>query len=134
MKRFAVTYLSTMIFLLPLDFLFLSTIGKKLFYDRLGDILLTTPRLPAAVLFYLLYLAGVVVFVNGSAPVNWLHNLAYGALFGLFCYATFELTNMSLMRGWSWAIVGLDVTWGVVLTAISAAAGGMVANWVLVRL
>jgi uncharacterized membrane protein len=84
-----------------------------------------------AILFYVLYLAGIVVFVNGGAPSNWTHNLLYGALFGLFCYATFELTNMSLLNHWKWAVVVPDIAWGAVLTAIAASFGGLLANWVL---
>jgi uncharacterized membrane protein len=57
-----------------------------------------------AILFYLIYLSGMVVFVSGSAPSNWFGNLQYGAVFGLFCYAPFELTNMALLKHWEWAV------------------------------
>ena len=70
-------------------------------------------------LFYLLYVAGIVVFVNSAAPGNWQHNALYGALFGLFCYATFELTNMALLRHWEWAVVVPDIVWGATVTAAS---------------
>jgi uncharacterized membrane protein len=131
MKRFAIVYLSTLVILLPLDFIFLGVIGKKLFADNVGDMTLATPRMAPAVLFYVLYLVGVVVFVNGAVPSDWTHNLLYGALFGLFCYATFELTNMALLKHWEWAVVVPDITWGAVLTAVSAALGGFLAAWVL---
>jgi uncharacterized membrane protein len=134
MKRFAIVYLSTLIVLLPLDFLFLGAVGKKLFADNVGDMVLTTPRMAPALLFYVLYLAGVVVFVNGGDPSNWAHNLLYGALFGLFCYATFELTNMSLLKHWEWAVVVPDVAWGAALTAVSAALGGLLANWTFAKI
>jgi uncharacterized membrane protein len=131
MKRFAIVYLSTLIILLPLDFLFLGTIGKKLFADNVGDMVLTTPRMAPSLLFYVLYLVGIVVFVNGGGPSNWTHNLVYGALFGLFCYGTFELTNMSLLKHWEWAVVIPDIAWGAALTAAAAAIGGLLANWIL---
>jgi uncharacterized membrane protein len=73
----------------------------------------------------------VVVFVNGAATANWATNAAFGGLFGLFCYATFELTNMSILRQWSWAVVIPDVIWGSALTAITATAAGMIANWLI---
>ena len=133
MKRFAVFYLSTLVILCPLDFLFLGFIGKKIFADNVGDMILATPRMAPAIMFYVLYLAGVVLFVNGDTPSNWMHNLAYGALFGLFCYATFELTNMSLLKHWEWAVVVPDIAWGAVLTAISASIGGLLANWILAK-
>lgn len=129
MKRFAIVYCSTLVVLLPLDFLFLGFVGKKLFAENVGDMTLATPRAVPAVLFYLIYLAGIVVFANGASPSNWVHNLQYGALFGLFCYATFELTNMALLKHWEWAVVVPDMAWGTVLTAVSAAVGGLLAEW-----
>ena len=131
MKRFAIIYCSTLIILLPLDFLFLGTVGKKLFADNVSDMTLATPRVAPAIVFYVLYLAGIVVFVNGNAPSNWAHNVSYGALFGLFCYATFELTNMSVLKHWEWAVVLPDIAWGAVLTAVAAAIGGVFADWIL---
>ena len=131
--RFVIVYLSTLVVMLPLDFAFLGTIGKKLFAANVGDMVLDTPRLPPAVLFYALYLAGVVIFVNGSAPSNWTHNLLYRALFGFFCYSTFELTNMSLLKHWEWAVVVPDILWGATMTAVAAAVGGLLANWIMVR-
>ena len=70
MKRFAIIYCSTLIILLPLDFLFLGTVGKKLFADNVSDMTLATPRVAPAIVFYVLYLAGIVVFVNGDAPLE----------------------------------------------------------------
>jgi len=134
MKRFAVVYLGTLIILLPLDLLFLGTIGKKLFVESVGDMTLATPRIAPAVLFYVLYLVGLVIFVNGAAPSNWVHNLQYGALFGLFCYATFELTNMALLKHWEWAVVVPDIAWGTALTAVSASIGGLLAAWMLTKI
>ena len=134
MKRYVILYLSTLVILLPLDFLFLGTIGKKLFFENVGDMVLTNPRVSPAILFYLVYLAGVVIFVNGTSPDDWMRNALYGGLFGLFCYATFELTNMSLMKHWEWKVVVADVAWGTVVTAISASVGGVLANWISARL
>ena len=97
MKRSIIVYLATAIVLLPLDLLFLGTIGKKLFNEHVGDMVQQSPRVIPAVLFYVVYLVGVVVFVNGPAPSAWRENLFYGGLFGLSCYATFELTNMAVL-------------------------------------
>ena len=109
MKRFFIVYAATAFVLLPLDFLFLGTLGKKLFNDNVRDMILASPRMLPAILFYGLYIAGTVTFVNGAAPGAWQNNTAYGALFGLFCYATFELTNMSLLKHWEWAVVVPDI-------------------------
>ena len=59
-------------------------------------------KLVPAILFYLLYVAGIVIFVSGGAGVTWQSTLLYGALFGFFCYATFDLTSLALLKNWSW--------------------------------
>jgi uncharacterized membrane protein len=131
MKRYFVTYMSTAVVLLPLDFLFLGTIGKKLFNDHVGDMVLQSPRIVPAILFYALYLVGEVIFVNGAAPSAWQPNALNGVLFGLFCYATFELTNMALLKHWEWAVVVPDIVWGAAVTGIAASAGGLLATWLI---
>jgi uncharacterized membrane protein len=131
-NRYAVLYLATMIVLLPLDFLFLGVIAKGLFAAEVGD-MLGEIRYAPAILFYLLYIAGIVVFVNGPAAATWQSTVLYGALFGLFCYATFELTSMSLLVHWSWKVVAVDISWGVVVTAVAATGGLLIANWLVPR-
>ncbi len=58
----------------------------------------------------------------------------FGALFGLVCYATFELTAMSLLKHWTWPVVMVDMAWGVALTAVVAALGLLLGNWVLAKI
>jgi uncharacterized membrane protein len=131
-NRYAVLYLATMIVLLPLDFLFLGVLAKGLFISEVGD-MLGEVRVAPAVLFYLIYIVGIVVFVNGQAAATWQSAALYGALFGLFCYATFELTSMAMLKHWSWAVVAVDMSWGVIVTAISATAGLLITNWLVPR-
>src|SRR5471030_1281266 len=118
-KRYVVLYLATMIVLLPLDFLFLGVLAKGLFVSEVGN-MLGEVRVAPAILFYLLYIVGILVFVNGSAAATWPSTLLYGALFGLFCYATFELTSLSLLKHWTWAVAVVDICWGSFVTALSA--------------
>ena len=127
-KRTIILYLATLIVMVPVDFLFLGTIAKNLFTSQVGD-MLGDLRVAPAILFYLLYVAGVLIFVNGQPGATWQSTLTYGALFGLFCYATFELTNMSLLKHWTWTVVVVDIAWGMVVTAVSATAGLLIANW-----
>lgn len=131
--RYFIIYLSTLFILLPLDLAFLGTVGKKMYQSHIGDLMLDTPRHSAALLFYALYLAGIVVFVNSANPTNWPSNLALGALFGLFCYSTFALTNMAILKQWQWTLVIPDVAWGMVVTAAAASLGGLLAGWILSR-
>jgi uncharacterized membrane protein len=132
-KRYAFLYLATFLVLIPVDFLFLGTIAKSFFQSEVGD-MLGEVRLAPAILFYLLYVVGILVFVSGSPDVTWQSTLLYGALFGLFCYATFELTALSLLRHWTWPVVLMDVAWGSFVTALSATLGLLIVNWLAAKI
>ncbi len=128
MKRYAFLYLATFIVMLPLDLFFLGTIAKGFFSSQVGD-MLGEVRIAPAILFYSLYIAGILIFANASPDATLWSALVYGALFGFFCYATFELTALSLLRHWTWPVVCLDIAWGTVVTAASATLGLLLANW-----
>jgi uncharacterized membrane protein len=132
-KRYAVLYLATLAVLIPIDFLFLGLIAKSFFTSQVGD-MLGEIRLAPAVLFYLLYVVGILIFVSGSPGATWQSTLLYGALFGLFCYATFDLTSLSLLRHWTWPVAIIDVSWGSFVTAVSSTLGLVVANWIVPRI
>jgi uncharacterized membrane protein len=131
-NRYVILYLATLIVIVPIDFLFLGLVAKGFFAAQVGD-MLGEIRLAPAILFYLLYVAGVVIFVSGPSGATWQSTLLYGALFGLFCYATFELTSLSLLKHWTWPVVLVDVSWGMAVTAVSSTAGFLIANWLAPR-
>jgi uncharacterized membrane protein len=132
MSRYLARYLTTLGVLMVLDYLFLGILAKGFFVSEVGD-MLGEVKPVAAVLFYLIYVVGVLVFVSGDAAATWQTTLPYGALFGLFCYATFDLTALALLKHWSWAVAALDISWGAVVTAVSSTAGLFVANWLAPR-
>lgn len=129
LKRYAILYLATLIVMVPIDFLFLGTVAKSFFTSQVGD-MLGTVRLAPAILFYLLYVVGILIFVSGSPAATWQSTLLYGALFGFFCYATFELTSLSLLKHWTWPVVIVDVAWGTFVTAVGSTLGLLIANWI----
>jgi uncharacterized membrane protein len=131
-NRYAVLYLVTLFVLVPLDFLFLGIVAKGFFTSQVGNMLGEIKLLPA-VLFYLLYVVGTVIFVSGAGSATWQTTLVYGALFGLFCYATFDLTALALLRNWSWPVAFVDISWGAVVTAVSSTVGLLVADWIVPR-
>jgi uncharacterized membrane protein len=128
-NRYVVLYLATLIVIVPIDFLFLGLVAKGFFASQVGDMLGEIRPAPA-VLFYLLYVAGILIFVSGPSAANWQSTLLYGALFGFFCYATFELTSLSLLKHWTWPVVAVDISWGTFVTAVAATLGLMIANWI----
>ena len=132
MKRSIILYVSTALVMLPLDLVFLVFVAKNFFQSQVGDMLGPLRPVPA-ILFYLLYIVGIVIFANGSAGATPRSAAIYGALFGLFCYATYELTNMSLLKHWTWNVVAVDIAWGTFVTAVAAMLGLIIANAVASR-
>jgi uncharacterized membrane protein len=128
LKRYAILYVTTFVVMLPLDLLFLGIVAKGFFTSQVGD-MLGEVRIAPAILFYCLYIAGMLIFVSGSPDTTWRSTLLYGALFGFFCYATFELTSLSLLKHWTWPVVVVDIAWGTFVTATASTLGLLIANW-----
>jgi uncharacterized membrane protein len=128
-KSILIVYTATLIALLVVDLAYLATLGIKLFKNQLGPgVLREKPAISAAILFYLIYVAGVVFFAvlpNSSTGVAAV--ALNGALFGFVGYATYDLTNMATLTRWTWLLVVLDMAWGSLVTAGAAAAGWYVA-------
>lgn len=132
MKRNVILYLATVIVMLPIDFLFLGLVAKGFFTSQVGD-MLGTVRLTPAIIFYLLYPVGILIFVSATPSATWQSTLQFGALFGFFCYATFELTSMALLKHWTWPVVFVDIAWGTFVTALASTVGLLIANWLAPR-
>jgi uncharacterized membrane protein len=122
MLRYVLIYIACAVVFFALDFVWLSTMVKSLYRREIGDLLLDKPNLAAAGLFYLLYLLGVVVLVVIPANNDIVKALWTGALFGLVAYGTYDLTNLSTIRGFTPTITVIDLIWGTALTAVAATA------------
>lgn len=125
MTRVAIAYAATAIVFCGLDFLWLGFVAKGYYQARVGALLLDKPNLPVAALFYGLYIVGVLIFAVLPAldAGQWGKALLYGALFGFFAYATYDLTNLATLKGWSPGIAMLDLAWGAIATGVSATGG-----------
>jgi len=128
--KFVTAYLATGAVFLVCDLVWLGLVAKGFYRSRLGGLLLDDFNLPAALAFYLIYLAGIMVFAALPAfnAGSWKVALGLGAAFGFFAYATYDLTNLATLRGWSASLAMVDIAWGTVLTGVSAAAGFMAAR------
>jgi uncharacterized membrane protein len=122
MLVYTLTYVIVLAVFVLLDGAWLSFMGPALYKPVLGDILADQVRLVPAVVFYLLYPVGIEMFVLLQAlrsnSVG--HAAIYGALFGLFAYATYDLTNAATLRQWTTQITLADIAWGTVATSLSA--------------
>lgn len=103
-----------------LDFVWLGYISRKLYFNEMGNILLEKPNMIPAMIFYVIYVIGVVVFVVNPAleKGSLAHAAGYGALFGLVAYATYDLTNLAVVKGFTAKIVIIDLLWGILLTTV----------------
>jgi len=122
--RWLIAYLATAAAMLAMDFCWLT--GTAAFYrSQIGPLLLAQPRLGPAAAFYLIYVAGVVLFVvmPSLSKTGWHAALAKGAAFGLVTYATYDLTNLATLKGFPDILVAADLTWGCVITAVAATVG-----------
>lgn len=123
--KILVAYVSALAAFVALDFVWLSLMVSRLYKPALGDILAPTPRLSAAVAFYLAYGVGLAFLAvapalkdasAGRAALN-------GLVFGAAAYATYDLTNQATLRMWSWKVTIADIAWGAVATALAATVG-----------
>ena len=131
--QIAVTYIASVLAFLAIDFLGLSYIVKPVFDRYIGDWLLETPRYGPALIFYLFYIVGLMIFVSvpalrGDWPL-W-QVFAMGAVLGAIGYGTYEFSNFATLRNWTWAMVWTDLIWGTVLTGTVATIGVVAGRWV----
>jgi uncharacterized membrane protein len=120
---YAIGYLAALVTMVAVDMAWLGLMAPRLYKPTLGDIMLSGFNLPPGILFYLLYPIGLMVLVispalkNGSIGTA----LAYGAVFGFFTYATYDLTNQATLRNWTSLLSLVDIAWGTVLVAVVSA-------------
>jgi uncharacterized membrane protein len=102
-----------------IDMVWLVLVAKKFYNEQLGFLMRPDIGWTAAILFYLIFIAALVVFVITPAVEkhSWIHAIVYGAFFGLVTYATYDLTNLSTLKDWPIAVTIVDLIWGMVLAS-----------------
>lgn len=127
----ALLYAASLFVFLGIDFVWLSTMGDRFYRRHLGDLMAASPKLGVALLFYLVYVVGVLVLV--VLPALDAGSLAKavlgGALLGLVAYGTYDITNLSTIQGWPAVVAVVDLGWGTTLTAVVSAVGYLVGRW-----
>lgn len=116
--NFKLYFLALPIFFL-IDMVWLGLVAKGFYAKHLGFLMRPDVNWLAAIIFYLLFIAGLIVFVVTPALSrgSWLYALGLGALFGLVTYATYDLTNLAILKNWSLVVTLVDLLWGAVLAA-----------------
>lgn len=102
-----------------IDLFWLGVISKNFYREQIGMLMKPDVNWVAAILFYLIFIVGLVIFVIVPAMEkgSWKHALLFGALFGLVCYATYDLTNLAVAKDWPLLVTIVDLVWGAVLAA-----------------
>ncbi|MGB9439673.1 MAG: DUF2177 family protein [Desulfobacterales bacterium] len=116
-----------------IDIIWLGVVAKSFYQKNLKYILSPNVNWTAAIIFYLIYIAGILIFavLPALAKDSLRHAALWGALFGFFTYATYDLTNLALLKDWPIVIVIVDILWGVVLCSAVATLSFFVAKWLL---
>ena len=113
-----------------IDMVWLGLIAKSFYATQIGYLMKTDINWTAAILFYLLFIVGLVLFVIMPAVEkgSWVHSLLFGALFGLITYATYDLTNLATLKDWPLLVTVVDLAWGAVLAAAVSIVTYFIAN------
>lgn len=128
--RYLLAYLGSGVVMAILDAVWLTTVGPRLYRPAIGELLAPEPNLRIAVVFYLVYVSGIVFLAvapalrEGSA----IRAAMSGAVLGLVAYATYDLTNQATLRIWPLHITLIDLAWGTCVTAAAALGGYWLAS------
>ncbi len=116
-----------------IDLIWLGVVAKSFYQKNLNYILSPNVNWAAAIIFYLIYIAGILIFavVPAVTKDSLRYAVLWGALFGFFTYATYDLTNLALLKDWPLKIVFVDILWGVVLCSAVATLSFYIAKWLL---
>lgn len=130
MNQYIISYITTLAALLILDFLWLGIIAKNFYQKNLAGLLAANMNWTVVGVFYILYAAGIIFFaVKPAQEINSVAKaMAYGALFGFFCYATYNLTNLATLKDWPKTVMATDIIWGSLMTGLAAVVGFIIIN------
>jgi uncharacterized membrane protein len=117
-----------------LDLAWIGFVARNFYQSQIGFLLKPAVNWPAAILFYLLFIAGIIVFVVTPAieKQSWIQAVAFGAFFGLVTYATYDLTNLAMTKDWPLAVTIVDLAWGSILSAsVSVTTYAIAMKWIV---
>ena len=103
-----------------IDMVWLGLVAKNFYKSQIGFLMRSDINWTAAILFYLLFIVGLVLFVIAPAVEkgSWMYALLFGAFFGFITYATYDLTNLATLKDWPLLVTIVDLAWGTALGAL----------------
>ncbi len=113
-----------------IDMIWLVAVAKNFYKEQIGFLMKPDINWFAAIIFYLLFITGLIIFVITPAMIrqSWVHALLYGALFGLVTYATYDLTNLATVKDWPILVTVVDLVWGSLLAGSVSVITYLIAN------
>jgi uncharacterized membrane protein len=131
-SKLIISYVLTFAVFFIIDMAWLGFIAKDLYRKYLGSLLADNVNWTAAIIFYLLFIAGIFIFAILPAieKESLRSAILLGGLFGFFTYATYDLTNLATLKGWPVTIVYIDIVWGFVLSAAVSTAGYYIVKYI----
>jgi uncharacterized membrane protein len=124
-------YLATFAAFLAIDMVWLGLVARSFYRKQIGFLLSPNPNWVAAIVFYLLFVAGLLAFaiLPGLQAGSLSRALLLGAFFGLVTYATYDLTNLATLKNWPLLVTGVDMLWGTVLATLVTWCGFILGRW-----
>jgi len=124
-------YLASLVVFFAVDMVWLGLVASSFYKKHLGYLMAPTINWYAAIIFYLLFILGILVFVvlPGVKENSLLNTILRALLFGLITYATYDLTNLATIKDWPLTVTLVDLAWGMVLSTIVSVSGFYVAKW-----
>jgi len=115
---------------ITMDMVWLGLVAKTFYRNQIGFLMKSEINWTAAIIFYLLFVVGLVLFVIAPAieKKSWMHALLFGALFGLVTYATYDLSNLATLKDWPFLVTIVDLAWGATLAASVSTVTYFIAN------
>lgn len=129
--KYATAYGIALVIFLALDALWLGVVARNVYVARMGELMSDQPRWGVAIAFYALFVIGLVYFAisTGTGTGGWKTAAINGALFGFFCYLTYDATNLAVVKGFDTGLAIIDTVWGTVLSGVTAGATVAILGW-----
>lgn len=130
MLKYAGIYLAIFLTMFVIDMIWLRVIAVGWYQQGMGALLTDSPNLFAATAFYLMFPVGLLIFAVLPGDASSVLKVAgMGALFGLFAYSTYDLTNLAVIKNWPVGLTFLDMAWGTLVSGVSASVGKVTLNY-----
>jgi uncharacterized membrane protein len=124
-------YTATLIVFFAIDFLWIGLVARTFYRKYIGFLLAPSPNWTAAIIFYLLFILGLLFFVvvPGLKENSFKITFLRAALFGLITYSTYDLTNLATVKDWPLLVTAVDMMWGTVLSVAVSEVSFMIGKW-----